>query len=113
MDKCLKIGGKLAFVLKQTLYKSIAGKEFRKFCIEKKGTTIPVKVIKVHDLLKLKPFKYSGSETSVAILEKVGSLPNHISANLCSTFFSLKPRAATKPIKRTFRTAYLYTDLLV
>ncbi len=43
----------------------------------------------------------------------IGSLPNHISANLCSTFFSLKPRAATKPIKRTFRTAYLYTDLLV
>jgi type I restriction-modification system DNA methylase subunit len=70
MDKYLKIGGRLAFVLKQTLYKSIAGKEFRKFCIEKKETTVPVKVIKVHDLLILKPFKYSGSETSIAVLEK-------------------------------------------
>ncbi len=55
----------------------------------------------------------SEDEKRKIIEESIGSLPNHISANLCSTFFSLKPRAATKPIKRTFRTAYLYTDLLV
>ena len=35
------------------LYKSIAGKEFRKFAIEKKSGTIPVKVLKVHDLVNL------------------------------------------------------------
>lgn len=70
MDKYLKDGGVLSFVLKQTLYKSIAGKEFRKFTIEKKDSVIPVKIIKVHDLLKLKPFKYSGSETSIAIIKK-------------------------------------------
>jgi len=70
MDKYLKIGGKLGFILKQTLYKTIAGKEFRKFSIEKNNTKTPVKVVMVHDLLKLKPFKYSGSETSIAIIEK-------------------------------------------
>jgi len=70
MDKYLKDGGVLSFVLKQTLYKSIAGKEFRKFTIEKEDSAIPVKVLKVHDLLKLKPFKYSGSETSITIIEK-------------------------------------------
>jgi len=70
MDKYLKTGGKLSFILKQTLYKGIAGREFRKFSIEKKDSTTPVKVYKIHDLLKLKPFKYSGSETSIAIIEK-------------------------------------------
>jgi type I restriction-modification system DNA methylase subunit len=70
MDKYLKNGGVLAFVLKQTLYKSIAGKEFRKFQIEKNGKQIPVKILKVIDLLDLKPFKYSGSETSVAFIKK-------------------------------------------
>lgn len=35
MDKYLKMGGKLGFLLKQTLWRSTAGKEFRKFKIEK------------------------------------------------------------------------------
>ena len=69
MDKYLKNKGILTFVLKQTLYKSIAGKEFRKFAIEKKSGTIPVKVLKVHDLVNLNPFG-QGQETSVATLKK-------------------------------------------
>jgi len=70
MDKYLKDGGKLGFVLKQTLYKSIAGSEFRKFSINKIDQSIPIKVLKVHDLLKIKPFKRSGSETSVIVFLK-------------------------------------------
>ncbi|HMF30736.1 MAG TPA: N-6 DNA methylase, partial [Candidatus Lokiarchaeia archaeon] len=71
MDKYLRNGGTLSFVLKQTLYKSIAGREFRKFAIERSaGEVIPVKICKVLDLLDLKPFKDAGSETSIAILEK-------------------------------------------
>lgn len=70
MDKYLKDNGKLGFVLKQTLYKSIAGREFRKFSIDKEHYSIPVKVLKVHDLLKVRPFKRSGSETSVIIVQK-------------------------------------------
>lgn len=69
MDKYLKDKGTLSFVLKQTLYKSIAGKEFRKFQITKKNEIIPIKIKKVHDLLDLKPFG-SGAETSIAVLEK-------------------------------------------
>ena len=69
MDKYLKNEGILSFVLKQTLYKSIAGKEFRKFQITKKNEIIPIQVKKVHDLLDLTPFG-SGAETSIAILKK-------------------------------------------
>ncbi len=72
IDKYLKNGGKLGFVMKQTLYKSLAGKEFRKFKIEKSSQKpIPLKVIKVNDMLELKPFNASAqAETSTIILEK-------------------------------------------
>lgn len=69
MDKYLAENGKLTFVLKQTLYKSIAGEQFRRFAIEKIKETTPVKCIKVHDMLKLNPFG-QGQETSVVTLEK-------------------------------------------
>lgn len=55
MDKYLAENGKLTFVLKQTLYKSIAGEQFRRFAIEKIKETIPVKCVKVHDMPKLNP----------------------------------------------------------
>jgi hypothetical protein len=70
MDKYLRNGGKLGFLLKQTLYRGIAGKEFRKFMIEKNAVKVPVKVLKVHDLVELHPFEKSGSETSVIIIQK-------------------------------------------
>jgi hypothetical protein len=71
IDKYLKKGGKIGFVMKQTLYKSVAGEEFRKFKIEKQQMSIPLKVLKVNDMVKLKPFKSSAqSETSTIILEK-------------------------------------------
>jgi len=64
-----------------------------------------------------KTLSFSPSAPKVFVEDRnlvfIGFLPNHISANLCSTFFSLKPRAATKPIKRTFRAANFRTDLLV
>lgn len=71
IDKYLKNGGKLGFVMKQTLYKSLAGKEFRKFIVEKTDKSIPLKVLKVNDMLELKPFNISAqAETSTIILEK-------------------------------------------
>ena len=70
IDKFLKDKGKLGFILKQTLYKSIAGKEFRTFEITKKNTKIPLKVLVVHDLLKLTPFKLPGAETSLIVISK-------------------------------------------
>ena len=69
MDKYLKNKGTLTFVLKQTLYKSIAGEQFRKFSIDKFDSTTPVKCVKVHDMLSLNPFG-QGQETSIVTLEK-------------------------------------------
>lgn len=70
LDKYLKPGGKFAFLLKQTLYRSVAGKEFRKFSIDKVEYRVPLKVLKVHDLVKISPFPYTQSETSLIIVEK-------------------------------------------
>ena len=69
MDKYLRDNGKLTFILKQTLYKSIAGEQFRRFAIEKTNQSTPVKCLGVHDLLKLNPFG-QGQETSIVTLEK-------------------------------------------
>lgn len=69
MDKYLRTNGKLTFVLKQTLYKSVAGEQFRRFAIEKTNQSTPVKCLGVHDLLKLNPFG-QGQETSIVTLEK-------------------------------------------
>ncbi len=70
IDKYLKKNGRLGFVLKQTLYRGIASKEFRKFKIEKADGITPIKATVVHDLLDLKPFKGSNSETSVIVMVK-------------------------------------------
>lgn len=72
IDKYLNLGGKLGFVMKQTLYKSLAGKEFRKFKIEKYSqNSIPLRIIKVNDMLDLKPFNSSAqAETSTLIIKK-------------------------------------------
>jgi len=70
LDKYLKLGGKFAFLLKQTLYKSIAGKEFRKFYIDKVTGKVPLRVQRVHDLVDIHPFQPIQSETSLIIMEK-------------------------------------------
>ena len=69
MDKYLKTGGTLTFVLKQTLFKSMAGEQFRRFAIERYDGSIPVKCEKVQDLLGLNPFG-QGQETCIATLKK-------------------------------------------
>lgn len=70
MDKYLRDGGLLSFVVKQTLYKSQASSELRKFKIEKNGDSdSPLKVEQVLDLLEIDPFE-SSSETSVLVLRK-------------------------------------------
>lgn len=81
MDKYLTTNGKLTFVLKQTLYKSIAGEQFRRFAIEKIKETIPVRCMKVHDMLKLNPFG-KGQETSVVTLEKNSNTTYPIEYNI-------------------------------
>ena len=84
VDKYLKRNGKLGFVMKQTLYKSVAGNEFRKFKLEKDMTrSVPLKVLSVNDMLKLQPFKSSANaETSTIILKKGANTQYPVSYNV-------------------------------
>ena len=71
-DHYLKANGKLSFVLSQSFFKSNKGGEgFRKFRITKKGSpSVPLKVIEVTDLVKVKPFNKVANRASVLLLER-------------------------------------------
>jgi hypothetical protein len=63
----LKEGEKLAFLITQEVFKAKgAGEGFRSF--KAKGT--PVKVLKAHDLVSLKPFESAANKTAFVILKK-------------------------------------------
>jgi hypothetical protein len=69
VDKYLKLNGKLGFVLKETLFKSSKQAEgFRKFFIKK--NSVPLKVLRVYDLTKIKPFPGVNNRTSILYLTK-------------------------------------------
>jgi SAM-dependent methyltransferase len=77
MDGLLKDGGKLAFVITQSLFKtSGAGQGFRRFQIpQSRGTarrapTTPLAVVHVDDLVSLNPFEGASNRTAVMVLEK-------------------------------------------
>ncbi|MBQ3709806.1 MAG: N-6 DNA methylase [Bacteroidales bacterium] len=64
IDKYLKIGGGIAFLLKETLFKSIMqGEGFRKFVI--KPSKCPIEVFRVDDLSSINPFKGAVTRTAL------------------------------------------------
>jgi len=68
IDNYLKSGGKLGFVITQSIFKtSGAGQGFRKFQLDEKTL---IRIIAVDDMVKLKPFEGVGNRTSVVILQK-------------------------------------------
>lgn len=68
MDKYLMRGGKLGFVLSQSLFKtSAAGQGFRRFVLPDKT---PVGPLAVEDMVELKPFEGATNRTSVAVFGK-------------------------------------------
>jgi SAM-dependent methyltransferase len=68
MDKYLVRGGKLGFVLSQSLFKtSGAGQGFRRFLLPDKTTVGPMVV---EDMVQLKPFEGAANRTSVAVFRK-------------------------------------------
>ncbi len=71
-DRYLKLGGRLAFLVPFTLFKTQAGAGFRKFLAHgrKREPKIPVKVIKVHDLVTLYPFEGATTRTGMLVIEK-------------------------------------------
>jgi SAM-dependent methyltransferase len=72
MDKLLKEGGKLGFVIPQSLFKtSGAGQGFRRFQIpQERGKPTPLRVVHVDDMASLNPFEGAANRTAVMVLEK-------------------------------------------
>jgi hypothetical protein len=69
MDNYLKDGGKLGFVITQTVFKTKgAGDGFRRFRLGKEGPHL--KVLSAHDLVELQPFEGASNRTATVILQK-------------------------------------------
>jgi hypothetical protein len=69
LDRHLRSGGKLGFVVKQTLFKSAKHAEgFRRFIVRPHAT--PIRVLHVDDLTKVKVFKGIANRPAVVFLEK-------------------------------------------
>jgi SAM-dependent methyltransferase len=71
-DKLLKDGGKLGFLITQSVFKSeLGGKGFRQFRIpQPNGKFVPLKVLHVDDMVALQPFEGASNRTAVMVLEK-------------------------------------------
>ncbi len=72
MDELLEPGGKLGFVITQSLFKtSGAGQGFRRFHISHgDGKATPIAVVHVDDMVSLNPFEGASNRTAVMVLEK-------------------------------------------
>jgi hypothetical protein len=69
IDKYLKIGRKLGFVITQSVFKTLgAGQGFRRFRLGEKGAHIQASY--VDDMGELNPFEGASNRTSVVILKK-------------------------------------------
>lgn len=69
MDKYLKKGKKLGFVITQSVFKTAgAGQGFRRFRLGEKG--LPIQASYVDDMVELNPFEGASNRTSVVILRK-------------------------------------------
>jgi hypothetical protein len=69
LDKYLKVNGKLGFVIKETLFKSVKqGEGFRKFKIQ--TTNTPINPYRVDDLTAIKPFKDAATRTALLFVTK-------------------------------------------
>jgi hypothetical protein len=71
-DKLLKSGGKLGFVITQSVFKTAGGgRGFRRFRIpQSDGSVIPLRVLHVDDMVSLQPFEGASNRTAVMVLEK-------------------------------------------
>jgi SAM-dependent methyltransferase len=69
IDNYLKDGGKLGFIITQSVFKTAgAGQGFRRFILGQKGK--PIRVIHVDDMIELQPFEGASNRTAVMILQK-------------------------------------------
>lgn len=66
-DKWLDHGGRLAFIITQTVFQSPSSQGFRKFRIDDHHSLVP---LAVDDLKALRPFAGAANKTAVALFEK-------------------------------------------
>ena len=109
IDNYLKNGGKIGFVIKETLFKSIKqGEGFRKFRITPQN--IDLKVLRVDDLTQIKPFKNAVTRTAIIYIEKGASTEYPIDyvvwhsssktkpwENISFKYLKARPSIATQP----------------
>jgi len=68
MDNYLKDGGRLGFLITQSVFKTAgAGQGFRRFRL---GSGTPVAVVTVDDMANLKPFEGASNRTAIVVLER-------------------------------------------
>ncbi len=67
IEKWLKPGGVLGFLITQTVFKSMSSQGFRKFQLPD-GTKL--QVVEVHDMVELKPFENVANKTAALFLRK-------------------------------------------
>jgi len=76
LDRFVKDGGKLAFLIPFTVFKTQAGAGFREFLAKgywkNEKANSPCKVLKIHDLVTLYPFEGAVNRTSLIVIEKSG-----------------------------------------
>jgi len=69
-DKLLKPGGRLGFLITQSVFKTVAGAGFRRFCIPQGEREVPLRVVHVDDMVSLQPFEGASNRTAAFVLEK-------------------------------------------
>jgi SAM-dependent methyltransferase len=70
-DALLKDGGKLGFVITQSVFKTAASAGFRRFELpEQNKQRRPLKVLYVDDMVELQPFEAASNRTAVLVLQK-------------------------------------------
>jgi N-6 DNA Methylase len=74
IDNWLRSGGKLAFLITATVYKSDSATGFRKF---KLPNGVPIIPLSIDDLVSLQPFPDATNETSLIVVQKGGARASH------------------------------------
>ncbi|MGQ9901435.1 MAG: Eco57I restriction-modification methylase domain-containing protein, partial [Fimbriimonadales bacterium] len=71
MDTLLKEGGRLGFVITQSVLKTQAGSGYRRFEIPtESGDPVPLRVLSVDDMVDFNPFEGASNRTALIVLEK-------------------------------------------
>ncbi|MBN1592354.1 MAG: N-6 DNA methylase [Candidatus Coatesbacteria bacterium] len=71
IDRLLKSGGRLAFLITQTVFKTRgAGDGFRRLNFDSRSGPVFIEVDSVHDLTALSPFKGASNRTAILICKK-------------------------------------------